>query len=891
AVDEDTQAVFNVITGAGTLGGAAGADSDPDGDALQLVSASAGNGTVTFLPDGSITYTPNANFNGTDTIVYTISDGQGGTATATVTVAVGAVNDPPVASPIVDRTVHDGDNVSLDASAFFSDPDGDDLGYTVTGLPPGLTYDPATGLISGSILPDASGPTGSASYTVQITASDGSASTVASFTYTVLNRPPLANNDTATTAEDTPVDIPVLANDSDPDGDTGGIIRVNGVALTVGGPPVVTANGSVALISVGGVETLRFSPDANFNGVETFSYTIDDGNSGIATATVTVTVTPANDQPDVAPIPNSTRADGQSFSYDLGAFFSDVDGDTLTYGIEGLPAGLTIDPLTGIVTGTIDRNASQGGDGGVYAVTVTASDGTATRSATFTLTVTNPGPIAVNDTATTDEDTPVEISPLLNDSDPDGDALTLTAASAGNGTVTIANGVITYAPNANFNGTDTIVYEISDGNGGISSAVIVVTVNPVNDAPVAAPIPTVSDHNGEAVLLDIGSYFSDADRDDLDFAISGLPPGLTYDPETGIISGTLPPDASTGGPYTVTVTASDGNGGATTTTFTWEVLSTPALAANDSFEVGENESATGNVLSNDDDVGGGTLTVTAVDGVAGNVGQAVRGSQGGSFTIDAAGNLSFDPGTDFDVLRAGETRTTTITYQVTNAGGETDTATVVVTVNGVNDLPIAGTLPDRTRSDGEAIDYNVGSFFSDVEGEAISFVIAGLPPGLDYDGMTGRIFGTLSADASQGGDNGDGIYTVTVIASDGHDGTTERTYRVIVTNPAPTAVNDSATTPEDTPLEIPVLSNDIDPDGDSLTLDPDFVPRAGHGTVSVTADGTLIYTPNPNFNGTDTIVYGITDGQGGFSTALVTVAVTAVNDDPVGTPIADMDLN
>ncbi|MFK4823134.1 putative Ig domain-containing protein, partial [Ochrobactrum quorumnocens] len=118
---------------------------------------------------------------------------------------------------------------------------------------------------------------------------------------------------------------------------------------------------------------------------------------------------------------------------DVTGFFKDVDGDTLTYSATGLPKGLTLDPNTGIISGTIDPSASQEGVGGAHSVTITASDGTTSVDQTFTWTVSNPAPVANDDAVSTNEDTSVSGNVLLDspagdvaDSDPDGDALVVT---------------------------------------------------------------------------------------------------------------------------------------------------------------------------------------------------------------------------------------------------------------------------------------------------------------------------------------------------------------------------------------------------------------------------------------------------------------------------------
>ncbi len=154
-----------------------------------------------------------------------------------------------------------------------------------------------------------------------------------------------------------------------------------------------------------------------------------------------------------------------------------------------------------------------------------------------------------------------------------------------------------------------------------------------------------------------------------------------------MISGTLDRSASLGSPYSVTITATDAGGLSTSRSFTWTVSNPAPVARDDVLATTENASINGSVLASngngaDSDPDGDPLTVSAVNGVAGAVGTIVAGSNGGSFTIAANGSYSFVPGTAFDDLAAGQTRTTSVTYTISDGQGGTSTATVTVTVTG-----------------------------------------------------------------------------------------------------------------------------------------------------------------------------------------------------------------
>ncbi len=443
-------------------------DTDGDGDPLTAMQVTApANGSLSLAPNGSFTYTPAGNFNGSDSFTYKANDGTANSNTVTVTIGVSPVNDPPTARND-SLTTNEDTPVFIDVLTNDSDIDGNPLSVTAAS-------DPANGSVAINLdntityTPDGNF-NGSDSFTYDMSdGNGGTSSATVSITVSAVNDPPTAGNDSRTTNEDTPVIIDVLTNDSDIDG--------NALSVTSASDP---ANGSVAINLD---NTITYTPDGNFNGGDSFTYDISDGNGGTSSATVTITITPVNDPP-IANDDNPTTTVNNAVTISVLSNDTDVDGDTLSVGSATDPAnGSTAVNLDGTITYTPDPGFV-GSDSFDYELS-DGNGGADTGTVTVTVNLVNDPPVADDDTDATNEDVSRVIAVLANDSDPNGNTLSVTAVSdPPNGTAAInPDGTITYTPDANFNGGDSFTYDISDGNGGIDSASVAITVNAVNDSP------------------------------------------------------------------------------------------------------------------------------------------------------------------------------------------------------------------------------------------------------------------------------------------------------------------------------------------------------------------------------------------------------------------------
>ena len=915
--DEDTALT---VPATGVLGN----DIDADGDALTAaVATGPANGSVTVNGDGSFTYTPDVDFNGTDTFTYTVTDADGATDTATVTINVTPVNDAPVDGDETANVTED-TTLTVDATsgllANATDTEGDSLSitdYAIAGISGTQTVGSVVTIPGvGGIQINADGSYSFApvnNYTgavpvVTYTVSDGNGGTDTStltLTMVPVNDAPDAVDNSYTTAEDTALTIAapgVLGNDTDVDGDT--------LTVTTNTAP---ANGAV-LVNADG--SLTYTPDVDFNGTDTFTYTISDGNGGTDTATVTINVGGTNDAPvdgdETANVTEDTTLTVDATS-GLLANATDTEGDSLSitdYAIAGISGTQTVGSVVTIPgVGGIQINADgsysfapvNNYTGAVPVVTYTVSDGnggTDTSTLTLTMVPVNDAPDAVDNSYTTAEDTALTIAApgvLGNDTDVDGDTLTVTTNTApANGAVLVnADGSFTYTPDVDFNGTDTFTYTISDGNGGSDTATVTITVDAVNDAPTSVALANQSNDDSETVLLDVSGSFSDVDAgDSLTFSATGLPPGLSID-ASGNITGTIDSSASTGGPYSVTVTATDTGGLTTSQTFTWAVANPAPVANDDAYTTDEDTAltvpATG-VLGNDIDADGDALTAAVATGPA-----------NGSVTVNGDGSFTYTPDVDFN-------GTDTFTYTVTDADGATDTATVTINVTPVNDAPVDGDETANVTEDTTlTVDATSGLLANatDTEGDTLSvsaFTVAG-EAGPFVVGSPYAIagVGTLTV-------NGDGSYSfapaadytgpvpvVTYTVSDGNGGTdtSTLTLTMVPVNDAPDAVDDRITTAKDTPVTVAVLTNDRDTEGHPLTVTKiNGVPvtvggsvlAVTGGVVALNPDHTITFTPMTDFNGDTSFNYSVADDVGGESQATVFVRVgeiaTVISEDP-----------
>ncbi len=437
-------------------------DTDANGDTLSIASISNVQNGIAAISGTTVLFTPTAGFTGAGSFTYSISDGRGGTASATATVTVNPPpNSPPVAVADVAATFA-GSPVVVGVLANDSDPNGDPLSITgVTSAQNGIASIAGTNVV---FTPSA-GFTGSGTFTYSITDGRGGvASAIATITVNPPpNAPPIALNDFMTTAANTPIAVPVLVNDNDPNGDP----------LTITGVSNVQ-NGGTAIVGA----TVVFTPAAGFSGTGSFTYAISDGRGGVASAVATITVDPPPNAPPVAVADVAATVAGTPVVVAVLANDTDANGDTLTItGVSNMQNG-----VAAISGGTVTFTPATGFSG-IGSFTYAISDGHGgVASATATVTVNPPPnspPVAVADVAATVTNMPVVVAILANDSDANGDPLTIASVSgAQNGVAAIVGAAVVFTPTTGFAGTGSFTYSIADGRGGTASATATITVEP-----------------------------------------------------------------------------------------------------------------------------------------------------------------------------------------------------------------------------------------------------------------------------------------------------------------------------------------------------------------------------------------------------------------------------
>ncbi|PSV11518.1 hypothetical protein C0W93_08910 [Photobacterium leiognathi subsp. mandapamensis] len=926
--DEDTPITVDLIKN----------DSDVDGDKLTIKEINGtpvtpgheqtivvDNGKIVIAHDGGMTFIPSDNYHGDVTVPYTITDGDK-TATSQVTIHVTPVNDAPVAMP-EEVTTDEDTSITVDLIKNDSDIDGDKLTVKeINGTPVTPGHEQTIVVDHGKIVIAHDGgmtfvPSdnyhGDVTVPYTITDGDKTATSTVTIHVTPVNDAPVANPDSFTTGEDTSITVNLTKNDSDVDGDKLTVKEINGTPLTGGEQTVVVDNGKIVIADDGG---MTFVPSDNYHGDVTVPYTITDGDK-TATSTVTIHVTPINDAPVANPDSFTTDED-TSITVNLTKNDHDVDGDKLT--VKEIN-GTTVTPGHEQTIVVDNGKIVIAHDGGMTFVpsdnyhgdvtvpyTITDGDKTATSTVTIHVTPVNDAPVANPDSFTTDEDTSITVNLIKNDSDIDGDKLTVKEINGipltgveqtivvDHGKIVIAHdGGMTFIPSDNYHGDVTVPYTITDGDKSAISTVTI-HVTPVNDAPFANPDSFTTDED-TSITVDLTKNDSDVDGDKLTIKeINGTP--LTGGEQTVVVDNgkiviahdggmTFVPSDNYHGDVTVPYTITDGDKTATSTVTIHVTPINDAPVANpDSFTTGEDTSITVDLIKNDHDIDGDTVTIKEINGTPVTPGhEQTIVVDNGKIVIAHDGGMTFVPSDNYH----GDV---TVPYTITD-GDKTATSTVTIHVTPVNDAPVAN--PDSFTTDEDtSITVNLIKNDSDIDGDKLTVKeINGIP-------LTG-VEQTIVVDhgkiviAHDGGmtfvpsDNYHGDVTVPYTITDG-DKTATSTVTIHVTpvNDAPVANPDSFTTGEDTSITVDLIKNDSDVDGDKLTVKEingtsltggEQTVVVDNGKIVIAHDGGMIFVPSDNYHGDVTVPYTITDGDK-TATSTVTIHVTPVNDAPVANP-------
>jgi len=689
----------------------------------------------------------------------------------------------------------------------------------------------------------------------------------------IVNTSPSANDDAYVTNEDTVLEVSVadsvLANDTDIDGDT---LRA-GFAATPGCGP---CNGRVSIRSNG---TFTYTPDADFNGIDQFSYRVDDGVGGFDTARVSVTVLPVNDAPRTEPDTYRVSEDATLVVPEPQGVLrndSEVDGDGLVEAeLRSLPGFGTVEFQTDGAFAYVPDPDYSGEDEFTYRV----FDSTGLFSddrVEIRITPVNDSPVEQQDSYTVIQDqmliVPAGQGLLVNDSDVDSQTLIATMVMPPSRGVAFVDpdGAFDYTPDPGFSGTDRFSYQVGDGLGAVATADVLIVVEPME--PEVEVLARDDFYAFEGPLLTVAAPGVLAND-----TVTGAAPlevGVLVEPEFGAL--VLNPDGG------FSYRAPDGFEGVDGFSY-----SANADGVSDIARVTFNITAAGNnpprargedyllledqpldsagvfgLLDNDTDFEGDKLSVdiTALP-------------EHGELELFADGHFVYRPEADFH----GEDA---FSYRVSDGQSLSGEVVATLTVIARNDPPVARD-DFYTVASGQTLTIPAGegllSNDSDVDSDSLA-----------VEAADGPRFGVASfaADGSfeyQPDAGFDGVEEIAYAVTD-LEASATAVVRITVNglpNRPPIAEGESLLTDEDRPLSGRVddvlLANDSDPDSDALSLV--VIDEPIHGVLTLD-NGEFLYLPDADFHGMDQFNYQVDDGLARSETVSASIIVQPVNDPP-----------
>jgi len=740
-VDEDATVMVDVLAN----------DNDSEGflqPSSVIVAMAPLHGTTSVnTANGVITFTPDANFNGSDSFTYTVADQQGKISeSATVTITVDGVNDVPTAVNDLASTTEDtavtlsilGNDTDIDtansidsSSVIITSPS---TSGEVTVVTAQMVIDDAS-LSEGQVIynPDANfNGSDSFSYTVADTLSGVSNSATVTINVAGANDAPLASNDLTTTDEDNAVVIDVLANDVDIE-DTLDPSTVNA--------QVEPANGSIVIDSVSG--QITYTPNPDFHGSDSFSYTVKDEDDATSNeATVLITVNSVNDAPVAE---DNTVVLLEDMTHIINVLGNDSDIDTVldsshvvdvtSVAIVTMPTSgqVSVDNVTGSISYTPTENF-YGADSFTYTAKDTSGLVSNVASVTVTVTSVNDLPLANNDSANVDEDVTTVIDLLGNDQDIDGSLDLSSVVIMVNGTACVdtpcltdagmvtdnADGTVSYTPNANYVGSDGFSYSVNDDEAGTSNvASVEINVTNTNDAPVinSDAITSVNEDTLYSYLISASDIDQEAGQVDdvLTYSAVDLPDWLSLidnGDNSASLSGT--PLNGDVGEHSIVLTVTDSNEAIAQQSFTISVANAndapeiEVITDSSTLEDGEFSYTLDSTLFSDVD-SDDELTVT--------VGELPAWLSFDSETLVFSGVPTND--------NVGDV---TVTVIVTDLSNSSSSQEFTLTVTNENDEPLA--LDDSVQQDSwAAFDIDVLSNDIDIDGDQLIIIGASVESG------------------------------------------------------------------------------------------------------------------------------------------------------------------